>query len=68
MAKKKVPAVKTKVKTTPKEKEARILVYNSSNQVERNKLVRGTDEDIRIQVEFLRKTSPKTSRVEIQPL
>jgi helix-turn-helix protein len=65
MAKKTTKAKKVVKKS--KEKECRILIYNSIGQVQRNKFVKGTDEEVKLIAEQLRKTVSKGSKIEIVP-
>lgn len=65
MTKKK--ATKKKMASKPKDKSCRIIIYNSIEQVQRNKFVTGTEEEIKSIAEQLRKTVSKGSRIEIVP-
>ena len=63
---KKAPAVKAAKKE--KVGKYRILIYNSINQVQRNKFMAGTEDEVGKTAEALRKTVSKGSRIEIIPV
>ena len=69
MAKKKAAPKKASASKTAadvKVHSARVIIYNSIGQVQRNKLAQGTEKEIEAIAENLRKTVSKGSRIEIQ--